>query len=107
MEKSEISVRIFRFDPKTETKPTFSDYKLPYSRGATILGVLRYIYENVDRTLAFRDYHCAAQICGGCRVKVNGKVVKACNEGIQPGAVLTIEPFDRKRVIRDLAVFFD
>lgn len=107
MEKEEVSVRIFRFDPKTETKPRFKNYKLPYSKGATVLGILRYIYENVDRTLAFRDYHCAAQVCGGCKVKLNGKVIKACNKGIKPGERLTIEPSDVEKVIRDLVVYFD
>ena len=107
MRKDEILVRISKFDPLTESKPSFKSYRLPFSKRASILGILRYIYENIDRTLAFRDYHCGAHICGSCRVKVNGKVVKACNTRVDPGQILTIEPFDERHVIRDLVVVFE
>lgn len=104
MERVKISAQILRFDPETETKPRFETYKLPFNKGATVLGILRYIYEHMDRTLAFRNYHCAAQVCGGCKVKVNGRVVKACNKRVGPGEMLIIEPVNRKKLIRDLVV---
>jgi succinate dehydrogenase / fumarate reductase, iron-sulfur subunit len=102
-----IIARVFRFNPATDTEPRFDEFKLPYSPGATVLGALRYIHENLDSTLAFRNYHCGALICGCCQLTINGKRTKSCSAVIHPGETVVIEPFDRTRVIRDLAVIFD
>ena len=102
-----IIARVFRYNPLTDSESRFDEFKLPYSPGATVLGALRYIYENLDPTLAFRNYHCGALVCGCCQVTVNGKRTKSCSAVIGPGETVVIEPFDRDRVIRDLAVKFD
>lgn len=107
MAEEQIIARVFRWNPATDPKPRFDEFILPYGKGVTVLGILRYIYENLDGTLAFRNYHCGAMVCGCCRVTVNGKRTKSCSATIQSGETATIEPYDRKNVIRDLAVTFD
>jgi fumarate reductase iron-sulfur subunit len=105
--QEKIIVRVFRYNPATDAEPRFDEFTLPYSHGATVLGALRYIHENLDATLAFRNYHCGALICGCCQVTVNGKRTKSCGAVIGPGETVMIEPFDRNRVIRDLAIKFE
>jgi len=106
MENRRIIAKIFRFNPDRDQKPYFDEFTLPYDTGVTVLSILRYIYENLDPSLAFRNYHCGALVCGCCMLTVNGKQVKSCKTVVEPGTTVVIEPFDRDRVIRDLAVFF-
>jgi len=105
--KEQVTAKVFRFNPLIDSKPRFDEFTLPYSSSVTVLRVLRYIYEHLDPTLAFRNYHCGASVCGCCRVTVNGKRNKSCSILVQPGETVIIEPHDREKVIRDLAVTFD
>jgi succinate dehydrogenase / fumarate reductase iron-sulfur subunit len=106
MKSKNIIAKIFRYNPKKDIDPYFDEFTLPYDNGVTVLGILRYIYENIDSSLAFRNYHCGALICGCCMVTVNGKQVKSCKTVVEPGTTITIEPFKRKKVIRDLTIVF-
>jgi fumarate reductase iron-sulfur subunit len=45
----------------------------------SVLDVIRYIYENLDRTLSFREA-CKIGWCGCCVVIVNGKAALSCQE---------------------------
>ena len=107
MVQQQIIIKVFRFNPATDKKPWFDEYVLPYSKNVTVLGILRYIYKNLDPTLAFRNYHCGAMACGSCRVTINGKQTKSCSTVVRPGETLIIEPHNREKVIRDLVVTFN
>ena len=107
MKEEQIIARIFRYNPAVDSEHRFDQFILPYSSGITVLGILRYIYEKVDPSLAFRNYHCGAFVCGCCRVTINGKQTRSCNAVVRPGETIVIEPFEREKVIRDLAVIFD
>jgi len=104
MNEENIIARIFRFDPTTDRVPRFQTYHVPYQPGMSILSLLRYVYEELDPTIAFRNYRCGRGICASCRVRLNGKPVKACRTTLDERAMVTIEPLDEHRVIRDLAV---
>lgn len=104
MSEQQITARIFRFDPAVDREPRFQVYQVPYQPGMSVLSLLRYVYEELDPTLAFRNYRCGRAICASCQVKLNGKVVKACRTTIEGQSAVTIEPLDERRVIRDLAV---
>ena len=67
----------------------------------TVQTLLRYIYENLDPTLAFRDYRCGSGLCNTCLVRVNGKTKRSCETLVPQGEELQIEPASG-RVIRDL-----
>ncbi len=103
-----ICAEVFRFDPSRETTPRMQRYTVPYTHRMSVFTLLREIYELQDPTLAFRNQQCGRGICGTCqfRIGVNGKVVKGCTIPLNPGDHVVIEPFNRKKVIRDLVVDF-
>ena len=94
------TVKLFRFDPEVDIDIRYSEYKVPYE-GRTLLDVLRYIYENLDSTLAFR-WACGALKCRCCVVSVNGKPVLACME--PASKYMKIEPHPKFEVMKDLIV---
>ncbi len=104
MNEGKIIARIFRFDPMIDEEPRLQAYQVPYQSGMSVLSLLRYVYEELDPTLAFRNYRCGRGICASCRMRLNGKPVKACRTMLDGQATVTIEPLDEHRVIRDLAV---
>ncbi len=52
-------------------------YEVPVEEGESVLGVLQYIYENLDPGLTFYS-SCRIGLCTGCLVRVNGKACFAC-----------------------------
>lgn len=76
-------------------------YKVPAESGQSVLGVLQYIYDHLDSTLAF-SCSCRIGLCLACLVRVNGKVVRACTT-LAEGDML-IEPYSDDARIRDLVV---
>jgi succinate dehydrogenase/fumarate reductase-like Fe-S protein len=101
-----IIAEVFRFDPSTDTEPRMQTYVVPYTHRMSVLTMLREIYEKQDPTLAFRNQQCGRGICGTCHVRVgiNGKVVKGCSIPLEPGSRVTVHPYSRAKVIRDLVV---
>jgi len=76
-------------------------YELPMEPGQSVLGVLQYIYDHLDPTLAF-SCSCRIGLCSVCLVRMNGKVVRACTT-LAEGDML-IEPHSDDARIRDLVV---
>jgi succinate dehydrogenase/fumarate reductase-like Fe-S protein len=102
-----IVAEIFRFWPGQEEGPRFETFEIPFERGLTVLGLLRFIYLKVDPSLAFRDFQCGVGICGTCRLKINRENRKSCVALLHPGEKITVEPLHKDRVIRDLVTIFD
>ena len=67
---------------------------------------LKYIRDNIDETLAFRDYCCGCAWCMSCLMMVNGKGSRTCSWLLKPGESLTVEPMQGNPVIKDLVVDF-
>ena len=97
--KKTIKARIYRFDPKKDKKPHFDAFEVPYIDRMSVLGVLTYVYENLDRSLAFYQ-SCRGSRCYGCSVRVNGKTGLACTT--YATKTMTIEPVPKLPVVRDL-----
>ncbi|MEA4814113.1 MAG: 2Fe-2S iron-sulfur cluster-binding protein [Oscillospiraceae bacterium] len=95
-----VRLKIKRSQPKPGR---FQTYEVPYVKGMTVLTALRYIWENMDSTLAYRNNHCGRGVCMACLVKLNGKVCRACSSQMMSGETYTVEPANDK-VIRDLVV---
>lgn len=104
MKKAKL--RIFRFDPDKDLLPSYREYDVPCEGFMTVQMALKYIYENIDNTLAFRDYCCGSMKCYGCIVKVNGKPARACSTVVLPGQKITVDPIEVHAIIRDLVVAF-
>jgi succinate dehydrogenase/fumarate reductase-like Fe-S protein len=101
-----VVAEIFRFDPANDSEPHMQTFVVPYRHRMSIFTMLREIYEFQDPTLAFRNQQCGRGICGTCqfRIGVNGKVTKGCTVPLEPGAKVTVMPYNKNKVIRDLAV---
>jgi succinate dehydrogenase / fumarate reductase iron-sulfur subunit len=97
-QKSTVKVKIRR---GTAGESWCQVYEVPYQEGDSVLGVLKFIYENLDPTLGFSD-SCRIGLCTACLVRVNGQVVRACTTLIK-GDIL-VEPYRPNHVIRDLIV---
>ena len=95
-----INVRCFRYDPETDSEPRFQDYQVPLADGEiSVLDCLEYIREHHDPGLAYFK-NCQLGFCQRCSLRVNGKVVIACETTAD--ADLVLEPVNAGEVIRDL-----
>ncbi len=97
------TVKIYRFDPTVDKEPRYETYEVPPEawRGAKVIDTIRYIYENLDPEISFRE-PCRQQICGACLMMVNKKQVLACDAFATSDMV--IEPSPNHELIKDLAI---
>lgn len=105
-DKELSEVRVFRFDPSKDKEPSYETYLVPRT-GHTVMGVLQYIYEHHDASLAFRS-GCLGKgsgRCGACPVAVNGVPALSCQVMVEPG--MTIEPHPKFELMKDLVIDFN
>src|SRR4030067_931076 len=100
-ENSTIRLTLSRFDPEKDKAPRLEAHSVPWEKGMTILDAIFYVYENIDRSLAF-SYGCRYGRCVLCAVNVNGKPTLICQTLAPPEMV--IEPLPNYPVVRDLVV---
>ncbi len=100
---AEVILRIRRFDPATDTRPHWDDYRLPYWHGMTVLDGLRKLKETQVPTLAWRS-SCRMGVCGSCGMFINGHPRLACNTQVtELGTnLVTVAPLPNFDIIRDL-----
>ncbi len=101
-----ITVEIHRSGYRPEGGVKADVYHVPGDHRYSILGLLNYIYDQLDPTVGFRHYMSYRGMCNTCRVRLNGKVVKTCISTVEPGAHLVLEPYN-PRVIQDLATIIE
>jgi len=106
MSKEVINLKVFRYDPDRDEAPSYVDYEVPWSEGLLLLNAMKYIRDNIDETLAFRDFCCGCSWCMSCLMTVNGKGIRTCSWLLKPGESLLIEPLWGNPVIKDLVVDF-
>lgn len=102
----EVTLKIFRYDPKKDDKPRYQKYKVNSERFTTILDCLNEIKWHQDGTLTFRK-SCRSAICGSCAVMVNGEPKLACKtkiSAIKNSDNIVIEPLTTTHVKKDLVV---
>jgi succinate dehydrogenase/fumarate reductase-like Fe-S protein len=101
-----ILLKVFRYDPSTDHAPRYEEYQVPWRDGLLLLSALKYVRDNLDETLAFRDYCCGCSWCMSCIMMVDGKGMQTCSRPLKPGERLLVEPMRGYPVIKDLAVDF-
>lgn len=99
-----VTLKVFRFDPLVDSEPRYEDYVIPLKNRMNILQALDYIYQNMDSTIAFRNYFCNKGICQSCIMKIDGEKRRACSVMLQEGQTITVEPVSVNGVVRDLVV---
>jgi fumarate reductase iron-sulfur subunit len=100
-----ITLRISRYRPEEEEKPTFQEYEVPLRKDWAVLDALNYVKDELDGTLSYR-WSCRMGICGSCGMTVNGDPKLTCAAFLTDYAPrpVTIEPLANFPVIRDLVV---
>ena len=105
-----VSFRIKRQD-SPESKPYWEEFELPWKPGMNVTSSLMDLALNpVTRagkktTPVVYDSNCLEEVCGSCAMIINGRARMACSALIdQLEQPITIEPFTKFPVVRDLAV---
>jgi len=106
MSDQPVLLRVFRYDPGVDPAPRYERYQVPWREGLLLLAALKYVHDNLDETLSFRDYCCGCSWCASCLMTVDGKGVQTCSRPLKPGESLLVEPLWGFPVIKDLAVDF-
>jgi fumarate reductase iron-sulfur subunit len=100
-----ITLRVARYRPDRETRPTMQNYEIPVHKEWAVLDGLNYIKDQLDGTLSYR-WSCRMGICGSCGMTVNGEPKLACATFLAeyaPGPV-RVEALHNFPVVRDLVV---
>jgi succinate dehydrogenase / fumarate reductase iron-sulfur subunit len=105
-----VSFRIKRQD-SPESKPYWEEFELPWKPGMNVTSSLMDIAlnpvtrEGKKTTPVVYDSNCLEEVCGSCAMIINGRAHMACSALIdQLEQPITIEPFTKFPVVRDLAV---
>ena len=103
-----ITLRILKFNPKTDDKKKFIEYQVPYEKWTTVLDTILDVKKHLDHSIAVR-YSCRQATCGSCGMIINGRPRLACFTKISEldSSVIRVEPMNNFPIIRDLVVGFD
>ncbi|MEM0363005.1 MAG: succinate dehydrogenase/fumarate reductase iron-sulfur subunit [Sulfolobaceae archaeon] len=110
LQEQEVILKIKRFNP--EKGFWWQEYKLKVDRFTQFTEALRRIKSEQDPTLSYRA-SCHMAVCGSCGMKINGEPRLACKTLVLDivkrynNNVITIEPMDYFRTIKDLIVDLD
>jgi len=99
--------RIFRFNPKKDTKPYEQEFSVDLGdeEKITVLDALFKIQQGQDKTLSFR-YCCRLAMCGSCALVINGREGLACKRLVKDldSGPISLRPLNHIPIIRDLTV---
>jgi succinate dehydrogenase / fumarate reductase iron-sulfur subunit len=97
--------KVSRFDPASDTHPSYQEYTVDVTEGMTILEALLRIQAEQDGSLAFR-YACRGAVCGSCAMVINGRIDLACRTQVRGlgTETITVEPLPNLPVLKDLVV---
>ena len=100
-DRSEITVRVFRYDPERDDAPHYELHRIPRRPHMRVLDALNRVYEEASDSLAHRWY-CGTKKCGECALSINGAPQLGCWEPALDDMVC--EPLTNFPIIRDLVV---
>lgn len=98
-----VEFHIRRFNPETDTVPSWQTFSIPVEPGMTVLDGLHEIKHRHDMTLVWR-YSCRMGVCGSCGMLINGRPGLSCNTQILhvSKTAITLAPLPNFPIIRDL-----
>jgi len=99
----EITFRVRRFDPDTDSAPYWKEYRLNITEGMTVLEALHEIKAQQAPTLAWRS-SCRMGVCGSCGMFINDLPQLACQtQVLHLGTdVVTVAPLPNYANVKDL-----
>jgi succinate dehydrogenase / fumarate reductase, iron-sulfur subunit len=100
----DVDLRLLRFNPETDDKPHFEDYRVEADPMERLLDCLHKVKWEKDSSLALR-FSCAHGICGSDAMTVNGVNALACKVLVKDlDLPVTVEPMRGLPVIKDFIV---
>jgi succinate dehydrogenase / fumarate reductase, iron-sulfur subunit len=103
----EVTLRIKRYNPEADVKPTYKEYTVDVEANDRVLDALNKIKWFHDGTLTYRR-SCAHGICGSDAMRINGRNRLACKVLMsEVGRKVTIEPLMGYGIVKDLVVDMD
>lgn len=105
MNKRQLSIQIFRYNPDTPMKKPWMDtFIVEEELGMTLFIALNKIREEQDPSLNY-DFVCRAGICGSCGMLINGKPTLACKTLTKTlPEKITLMPLPVFKLLGDLSV---
>lgn len=103
-----VLVNVYRHNPSApDEEPRIVTYRVPYTKGLTVLDALLWVKEHLDPGVAFR-YSCRMGICGSCGMLINGEPQLGCETQIADLGtdVVEIGPLPSYPVLRDVVTDF-
>ena len=99
----EITFRVRRYNPDTDTVPHWDEYRLHVHDGMTVLEALHQLKATLEPTLAYRS-SCRMGVCGSCGMFVNDLPMLACQtQVLHLGTdVVTVAPLPNYPNVKDL-----
>lgn len=99
----EITFRVRRYDPDTDSAPHWEEYKLHIPDGMTVLEALHEIKADQAPNLAWRS-SCRMGVCGSCGMFINSLPMLACQtQVLHLGTdVVTVAPLPNYVNVKDL-----
>jgi len=101
-----ITAKVLRFNPQKDKYPKYEVYKIECDKSISVLNLLNYIHQNLDQSLAYRNYFCHLGVCLSCLLHIDGRNIRGCSKIVNPGDSVTIEPPTGYKLARDLVVDF-
>jgi succinate dehydrogenase / fumarate reductase iron-sulfur subunit len=104
--KMKINLKVYRFNPQTDTLPHYDTFKIEAQPNERILDSLNRIRWQQDSTLSFR-MSCAHGICGSDGLTINAQTALACQKLVKDydySKEILIEPLKYFNVVKDLIV---
>ena len=103
-----IVFNVYRFDPNLDREERYDRYEVTVPDGEkwTVMQGLDEIYENLDPTIGyFRHSACHHGKCYRCTLRLNGKVILACQTYLSEPGKYRLDPVSKKLLVRDLVIF--
>ena len=96
-----IKLKVFRFDPEKEEKPTYQTFEIEADPMDRLLDCLNRIHWEQDPTLSFR-MSCGHGVCGSDGMRINGICGLACQKLVKSfKEEVLIEPLPVFKVVKD------
>ncbi|HSM71400.1 MAG TPA: succinate dehydrogenase iron-sulfur subunit [Anaerolineales bacterium] len=99
----EITFRVRRFDPDTESAPHWDEYTMHVHDGMTVLEALHQLKAQQEPTLSYRS-SCRMGVCGSCGMFINDMPELACQtQVLHLGTdLVTVAPLPNYPNVKDL-----
>lgn len=99
-----LTLRVQRFNPDSDEKPRFEEFKVPRREGMTVLDAILHARDYGDHSIGVK-FSCRMASCGSCGMKINGLPRLACYTPVDEldSNTVTVQPMDNFPIIKDLA----